>query len=372
MKRNYSLTYENWLRSFFNFLLIGLFGFLLQSCQKDEIYQVLEDPDIKSASVLQDPIIYWGPQTFYANKGKTISETRIITNPNFEHFDVCYVLKVKNGEGASYSVSSASIIIDGIKLVTTSDFKKKQQLITKNICSLKPDSKMEVKVTGNADSYIEVWIEGQLKPNLFMDLRDGRVYKTVTIGNQTWMADNLAWLPEANLHSDKSISISKYYVYGHNGTNTEMAKNTNSYKTFGVWYNWPAALNACPAGWHLPSNAEWSQLENYLIDNGFGYEGSGSDIAKSLSSKTNWWGSTYPGTPGNNPEANNTSGFNALPGGFILDGYFQGVGGLGFWWTSTLDRDEFSLLRDLDFANPDLYLFSRSMDYGNSVRCIKD
>jgi len=113
----------------------------------------------------------------------------------------------------------------------------------------------------------------------FTDSRDGNEYKTVTIGSQVWMAENLAYLPE--VHNSTSDSGPHYYVYGYDGTEVTEAKAYEHtpgdndeyspggapikvYETYGVLYNWPAAITACPEGWHLPSDAEWKQLEMYL------------------------------------------------------------------------------------------------------------
>ncbi|NLB63985.1 MAG: hypothetical protein GX801_07760 [Fibrobacter sp.] len=93
----------------------------------------------------------------------------------------------------------------------------------------------------------------------FEDERDSNVYKTVQIGNQTWMAENLRYLPSLNGTED-SEEDAKYYVYGYEGSDVDNAKNTDNYKTYGVLYNFVAAKVACPAGWHLPSNTEWNAL----------------------------------------------------------------------------------------------------------------
>jgi uncharacterized protein (TIGR02145 family) len=66
--------------------------------------------------------------------------------------------------------------------------------------------------------------------------------------------------------------------YDYNGTSVTDAKATDNYKTYGVLYNWPAAKAACPPGWHLPTDAEWTALENYLIANGYNYDGTTTEI----------------------------------------------------------------------------------------------
>ena len=84
------------------------------------------------------------------------------------------------------------------------------------------------------------------------------------IGTQTWMAENLAYLPSVNDATDNSTTVAKYYVYNYDGTVVADAKASSYYTTYGVLYNWTAAMGVCPTGWHLPSSAEWSTLETYV------------------------------------------------------------------------------------------------------------
>ena len=89
----------------------------------------------------------------------------------------------------------------------------------------------------------------------FKDSRDGYTYKTIKMGSQIWLAENLRYLPEIG---------NGYYVYDYKGESVDGAKETQNYKDFGVLYNMSAAQNACPAGWHIPSDEEWKELERYL------------------------------------------------------------------------------------------------------------
>jgi len=97
----------------------------------------------------------------------------------------------------------------------------------------------------------------------YTDHRDGNIYPTIQIGNQCWMAKNLAYLPSVVGASTESNTVAYYYVYGYNGTDVNAAKATTNYSTYGVLYNWTAASTACPSGWHLPTDAEQYTLENY-------------------------------------------------------------------------------------------------------------
>src|SRR5574344_844768 len=166
----------------------------------------------------------------------------------------------------------------------------------------------------------------------FTDDRDNKVYKWVKIGDQVWMAENLAYLPSVNMVADGSEDAagSYYYVYGYDGTNVAEAKATDNYATYGVLYNWTAAMNGeassttnpsgiqgvCPAGWHLPSDAEWTELTDYL---------GGASVAGGKLKET---GTTHWNSP--NTGATNETGFTALPGCYRYgDGTFGYVGGFG-------------------------------------------
>ncbi|HPR30611.1 MAG TPA: FISUMP domain-containing protein [Prolixibacteraceae bacterium] len=209
----------------------------------------------------------------------------------------------------------------------------------------------------------------------FTDSRDGHIYQTVTIGTQTWMAENLAWLPSVSPSSAGSYTDPYYYVYGYEDTSVSEAKATGNYEMYGVLYNWPAALTACPSadGWHLPTDAEWTTLTDYLTNNGYGYEGSGSDIAKSLAATSGWTFCSTPGTVGNDQISNNTSGFGVLPGGGRGgSGYFGGVGGYGYWWSASENGSSYAWLRGLYYYDSDIRQIDDTREDGFSVRCVKD
>src|SRR5574344_720187 len=168
------------------------------------------------------------------------------------------------------------------------------------------------------------------------DARDNQTYRIVTIGSQTWMAENLKYLPSVVGPETGSQTTPHYYVYGYNGTNVTDAKATANYTTYGVLYNWPAAMNGaassttnpsgvqgvCPDGWHLPSNAEWTELTDYL--GGTSYVGG----KLKETGTTHWY---HPNTG-----ATNETGFTALPGGYRSgNGAFDDIGSNGNWWSAT-------------------------------------
>lgn len=190
----------------------------------------------------------------------------------------------------------------------------------------------------------------------FTDRRDKTKYSWVKIGEQVWMAENLAHLPSVVGTSTRSYTDPYHYVYGYNGSNVADVKASSNYQTYGVLYNWPAALEACPAGWHLPTIAEWTELIDYLGD-GSVAEG------KLIETGTMHWNSPISG-------ATNETGFTALPGGRLnLLGQFQRIGDLGYWWSATeYDTDHAWSLSMGDNVSIGGYV----KEMGFSVRCVRD
>jgi len=205
------------------------------------------------------------------------------------------------------------------------------------------------------------------------------VYKTVTIGGQVWMAENLKYLPSVVGSGTGSNTTPYYYVYDYDGTDVAEAKATANYATYGVLYNWEAAKAACPDGWHLPTDEEWTEMENYLADNGFNYDGStggGRDkIAKALASVSGWQSSTNTGAVGNTdyPEYQNKSGFTALSGGCRYgNGNFFFIGDDGYWWSATEYSATGAWVRGVGSSNSYVNREHRSKELGFSVRCVRD
>lgn len=209
----------------------------------------------------------------------------------------------------------------------------------------------------------------------FTDSRDGNEYNWVQIGNQVWMAENLAYLPSVNMVADGSEDAagSYYYVYGYDGTNVADAKATANYTTYGVLYNWTAAMTGsssstanpsgvqgvCPIGWHLPSDAEWTELTDYL---------GGTSIAGGKLKET---GTTHWNSP--NTGATNETGFTALLGGLRhFDGSFYYIGYYGVWWSATELGASFAWCRNMNYSFSFVYSYNLSKELGFSVRCVRD
>ena len=177
-----------------------------------------------------------------------------------------------------------------------------------------------------------------------------------------------------------------YYVYDYNGNNVEEARNNPNYSEYGVLYNWKAALTACPAGWHLPSDAEWSQLEVYLQNNGYNFDGyidndndreTHNVIAKSIAATSGWVDCHDENTPGWLQPKNNESSFNGKPGGYrYYTNNFERKNERTLWWTSTSEfgssSDSRAWDRKLGYELDDLWKTPNNKSVGFSVRCVRD
>lgn len=206
---------------------------------------------------------------------------------------------------------------------------------------------------------------------------EGNVYHTVKIGTQTWMVENLKTtkyndgtsIPYVTVPSDWSYLTTPGYCYFNN--------NVANKNIYGALYNWYTVNTdkLAPTGWHVPTEAEWTTLENHLIVYGYNYDGTttGNKIAKSLAATTGW--STYDGTGavGNDLTKNNTSGFAGLPGGERgSNGSFNGVGYYGIWWSSTQNETYYAWFRDLNYDISSVSSYYGSKNYGYSVRCVRN
>jgi len=200
----------------------------------------------------------------------------------------------------------------------------------------------------------------------FKDSRDGHIYQTVTMGKQTWMAENLAWLPAVNHTGTGLFEEDCRYLYGYDGVNIEEAKTNPNFKELGVLYNWIAAKSACPEGWHLPADQEWITMEKFL------------GMAADESLKRDW---RISGETGNKLKSatgwvrgngSNSSGFAALPAGCRGYAGFESKGYATYFWTaSTIDGDN-GWRRGICSDNPGISRQEDRRYLGCSVRCVKD
>ncbi|MCP4090431.1 MAG: hypothetical protein GY746_11670, partial [Gammaproteobacteria bacterium] len=220
------------------------------------------------------------------------------------------------------------------------------------------------------------------------DSRDGNTYTTAKIGIQCWMKENLAYLPSVSPTDQGSKTSPYYYVYDYQGTSVSAAKATSNYQTYGVLYNWPAAMagelsssgvpsgvkGVCPTGWHLPSDEEWKILEGE-VDGTYEYpdpewnatEWRGTDAGSNLKEiGTIHWNSSNTG-------ATNNSGFTALPGGYrYWLGGFSLVGYNANFWSSAENNSYYPWGRILSYGSSNVLRINYAKGNGYSVRCVKD
>jgi uncharacterized protein (TIGR02145 family) len=208
---------------------------------------------------------------------------------------------------------------------------------------------------------------------------DGNIYSAVRIGSQVWMAENLK-TTKFNDGTDIPL-VTGNTAWGNLTTpgycwffNDEVYKDTQ-----GALYNWYTVNtgNLCPAGWHAPTDDEWTTLENYLIANGFNYDGTttGNKYAKAFSSTSLWYSSTNTGAIGNTdyPAKRNATGLTALPGGNRgTNGAFNDVGITGDWWSATEGDAANAWSRYLYNHESSVYRNFFNNKFGFSVRCVRD
>lgn len=201
----------------------------------------------------------------------------------------------------------------------------------------------------------------------FTDNRDNNTYNWVRIGEQVWMAENLAYLPAVGPPSIVS-ETAYYYVHDYSGINVSDAKTTSNYKTFGVLYNWPAAQNACPTGWHLPTNEEWEQLAQYISDTKGPYSktkwGDWIDVGKHLKTALGW---------NNNGNGTDDFGFSGLPGGAQVNASFSDIGISGTWWSATNAPTPDHIWQWVLSYQYTYFFSSNALPHrGFSIRCLRD
>ncbi|MCL2689275.1 MAG: fibrobacter succinogenes major paralogous domain-containing protein [Chitinispirillia bacterium] len=191
----------------------------------------------------------------------------------------------------------------------------------------------------------------------FTDSRDDQVYRTVVIGGQKWMVENLNYIADSSWCYDDEISNCAIY---------------------GRLYTWGAAMKACPVGWRLPANTDWDDLVAAVGDS--------SVAGGKLKSKTGW----SDKLDGSSSNGSDDYGFSALPGGNKMeDSSFGGIGEQGSWWSAKENGNDFAWAFGMNDDNAIawykhaeyvviddsfllVYDYGINKDNGLSVRCIMD
>ncbi len=214
---------------------------------------------------------------------------------------------------------------------------------------------------------------------------EGNLYHTVKIGEQTWMAENLRTTKYRNGEKigtttpatlDISGESEPKYQWPYNGDESEI---TNSGRLY-TWYAVSDNRKVCPIGWHVPTDEEWSLLQNYLKLNGYNCETPEiyDHYGVSLASLSGWDKNTSSGAKGivgssDCIEKRNSTGFTAFPSGLrYSSGVFLAKGKQGSWWASPVTSNSHPWLRYLSYNDPGLTRGSLPESNGLSIRCIKD
>lgn len=188
---------------------------------------------------------------------------------------------------------------------------------------------------------------------------DGNIYKTVRIGNQIWMAENLKTTRYKNGISIPNVKDENEWIKLTEGAYCFYENDAANNSASGKLYNWHAVNNInglAPNGWHIPSDEEWTILLNYL---------GGDDAAGNKMKYTNGWEDNGNGT--------NSSEFTGLPAGTRYDGglfYYKGF--KTYFWSATEDDTDYAWIRGLYNNYSDAHRSSSNKNYGFSVRCIRD
>ena len=195
-------------------------------------------------------------------------------------------------------------------------------------------------------------------------LFDNYWYETVLIGDQCWFAENLRTRFYADGTAIAEITDDAW-AWLNGGARCDYDNNSANVATYGRLYNWYAVDDArglCPSGWHVPTDGEWTELEDYITALAGCYDGIEGTALKS----TSGWSDGDNGA--------DYFGFSALPGGKRLDfgTHFEGAGAYGHWWSSSPEVGFDCWFRRLIYDNPGMHRASNSALHGHSVRCLRD
>ena len=191
--------------------------------------------------------------------------------------------------------------------------------------------------------------------------QDGNVYKTIIIGTQTWMAENLRTTKYNDGTTISNVADGSDWTNLTTGAycNYNNTSNMDTIATYGRLYNWYAVNTdkLAPKGWHVPTDFEWTTLKTHLGDAAGG---------KLKEAGTTHW--TSPNTG-----ATNEVGFTALPGGYRNGiGIFVNIGDNGYWWSATETTASAAWLRGIFYSSSGVSIRNYDMYLGGSVRCVKD
>jgi uncharacterized protein (TIGR02145 family) len=265
-------------------------------------------------------------------------------------------IHLKSGYTALFAVSKVDSVTYGTVL--------KVHQANGNIASFTTANVERVSYSNDADVVIDI---------------DDNVYQTVVIGTQTWMADNLRVSRYRNGTTIPNLADNTQWTNNTSGAFSYYNNNENNNYPYGKLYNWYAVNNAnqlCPAGWHVPTDAEWTTMATYLDEEGYvNAEGEKIDVGGETP-----WGAVVGAkimakTTEANSVATNSSGFSGYLGGLrSSDGTPSNLNFNAYWWSSTQSGDADAIIRYVFLFGPSIthYKSISNKKSGNSVRCVKD
>jgi len=325
-----------------------------------------------------------------SNKITLYSETKSVTiesgttaAPSFSEFTALLTVTAPNGSeswemGKTYTIMWVNGAIEGtvaIYLYKNSDY---YQTIVTNETN---DGSYDWTIPGNYDegNDYKVRVYSTSDGSLYDDSNSSftiqpYIYKSVKIGNQEWMRENLKVTHYQNGDPIQEISGNESWTSSSSGSYCVYDDDSTNSETYGYLYNWYAIndyRNIAPNGWHIPTDEEWQELETYLgmsqsdaSSNGWRGTNEGGELKEN--------GFTHWGSP--NEGATNSSGFTALPSGrrtISGNGSFDRLGSHAYYWTSTYINNG-AWIRILANTSSQIYRAGHHISYGYSIRCIKD
>jgi len=329
----------------------------------------------------------------YTLQGKVVSEIRktidagihSIALPNVGAGIYFYHIKIGNNKfvlknHSIGNVSVGTIISTGDLTTTIPSSLSNSRIPTGDVIKVTKNGYLDYQmVITNLDTN-GIEIKLITHPGTIVDI-DGNVYHTIKIGSQTWTIENLrttkyndgSTIPLITNDTTWSTLTTPGCCYYNNTTNVD------SIEKYGALYNWHAVNTGklAPTGWHISTNGEWDTLQNYLIANGFNWDGTteGNKTAKSLAANIDWKEpDTGIGTVGMDLSKNNKSGFSGLPTGYCYDanGQSYGFGLFCYWWSSTSYNTQSAYCRELAFNSAGFIKCGIGKRWGLPIRLLQD